>query len=190
MLTLPYNVSPLTIVTKLLSIYRRFAIFKPLVFSQAIVARTRDGRIASGASISKAHSTIYIRKREAVNSLLEEISHTKREKKEGNEKVKSASSQVVQTTSAYPDFCSIKRPRLFLPPTRWDDGPSTGYLSPLPQYYFVVTHLYSWAHLRLSGILCNCSLCPRRFVHAGIVLALFFYPPSADLSITASKENF
>ena len=46
------------------------------------------------------------------------------------------------------------------------------------------------SNLRLSGILCNCSLCPRRFFHTGIVFVLLFYPPSADLSIIASKENF
>ena len=38
--------------------------------------------------------------------------------------------------------------------------------------------------------MCNFSLCPKGFFHTPIVLALHYYPPSADLSIIAFKENF
>ena len=36
----------------------------------------------------------------------------------------------------------------------------------------------------------NCSPCPKEFFHARIVLVLLFYPPSADISLIAYKENF
>ena len=49
--------------------------------------------------------------------------------------------QVALQTGAYPGFCRMKGPGVFLLPPWWDARPSQGY----PSVKFASTHLYTWA---------------------------------------------